>query len=89
MEAAGGDLLHFTVNEDINAIFSNPCPGVKKELRIRYLCIGSDADLTTTSEELTTRGFQRNAITHVAGEVAVQVSVQEAKPTAFCLVDRR
>ena len=73
VEAAGGDLVSFTKDEDINGLFSNPCPGVKKELRICYTCIGNDADLTTSSQEVTTQGYQRNVITHVTGEIAVNV----------------
>jgi len=79
VEAAGGDLIKFTPEEDLNAMFSNPCPGIKKELRIRYVCIGNDADLTTSSQEVTTQGYQRNVITHVTGDIAVNVRCQVQK----------
>lgn len=66
----------------------NPFPGVSKELRIRYLCIGSDADNTTDSQELTRLGFPRNTIRRMQGEVHATVgkwvdrSVGRSKSTA-------
>ena len=70
VEAAGGDIIQFSRElDDPNALFGNPCPGVRKELRIKYTCIGNDADRTTSSEELTTRGFQRNVIANLSGEI--------------------
>ena len=77
VEAAGGDLIAFFTKdkEDLNALFGkNPCPGQPKELRIKYISIGNDADRMTTTEELTTRGFQRNFIKNFDGEVGIPVS---------------
>jgi hypothetical protein len=71
--------VQFDVTEDLNALFGNPCPGVKKEIRIKYICIGNDADQTTTSEELTTRGFQRNIIAHLHGETKAEVRTPVAR----------
>lgn len=74
VEAANGDCISFKNGvDDANAIFGNPCPGLRKELRIKYVCLGNDVDMETESEELTTRGFQRNIIAHLNGELAVEV----------------
>jgi hypothetical protein len=73
VEAAGGDLLAFEAGEDLSRLFGrDPAPGLVKELRIRYICIGSDADQQTSSEETTSRGFQRNVIARVHGEVRAE-----------------
>lgn len=74
VEVANGDCISFKNGvDDPNSIFGNPCPGLWKELRIKYVCLGHDVDMKTESEELTTRGFQRNLIAHVNGEAALEV----------------